>query len=620
MIPDSVIDEIRSRADIVAVIGEHVQLRKAGQSYKGLCPFHGEKTPSFNVVPAKGFFYCFGCRKRGDVFTFVMELQGKSFTEAAEQLAARCGIQIAREEENPELRRARGERIAMQELNKLATAFFREILADPKRGAPGRAYLDKRGVDAATRDRFQLGYAPGDWHALVDHLKAKRADLEIAARLGLVAPQPRAGGHYDRYRERLVCPVIVPGGDVAGFSARVVEGVPGLGEKPDRDPPPKYFNSPESAVYKKSKLLYGLAQAREAMAQGPRRAVLVEGNFDVISMHQAGFTEVVAPLGTALTAEQIDLLRRLTERVVLFYDGDRAGYAATLNALQLCADADLEVRVVQLERGLDPDSAVRTGGAERVRTLLDRARDGIEFFAFEVWARAKGNPAALGRALDDAARLLAKVRNPTHRELLLGQLATALEVDRKVIDAALHRAVRAAATRPTAPPSADHRHPNAPGAPGHETTRATPQVGAPPPTDELELLALLTDHPDLVSTAEADKAFSLLTDARLRDICSAARAGTSLVELTTSPDSGLPAASATLVLSGKYAAETDPASRLAAMAANLHRRGVQAGPGRKGATMADYQARLAEAQRKGDHELARQLVSEIVSTRNKKVD
>jgi DNA primase len=594
MIPDAVIDEIRSRVDIVAVIGEHVQLRKAGRTWKGLCPFHGEKTPSFNVIPDKGFFHCFGCRKNGDAFTFVMELLGRSFTEAAEQLAARVGIQIEQQEESPEVRKARSERTSMLDLNKVATAFFREVLADPRRGAPGRAYLETRGVDAAITERFQLGYAPAEWRALADHLAAKRCDLELAVKLGLVAPQPRSGGYYDRYRERLVCPVVVPGGDVHGFSARVIDGVPGLSAQNDRDPPPKYFNSPESVVYKKSRLLYGLAQAREAMAS-KKRAVLVEGNFDVITMHQAGFTEVVAPLGTAITGEQIDLLRRLTEDVILLYDGDRAGYAATLHALKLCYAAEVPVKVIHLEQGLDPDSLIRTGGAEKAQLLIDRAREGFEFFATEVWSLARNNAAAMGRALDDAMQIVAKVGNPTHRELVLGKLVQALGLDRKHIDAALHRA-RQAAPRQNPDPRA--------------TPTSPPRT--PPPTEELEVIALLADHPDLVSTSEADKAFSLLTDGRLRDICSAARAGQSLVDLTTSPTSGLPESSATLVLSGKYAAETDPRARLAAMAANLHHR-------TEAAAMTERQARMADAYRKGDLELARQLASEIVSVR-KKVD
>src|SRR5258706_4486146 len=228
MIADEIITEIRSRADIVAVIGQHVQLKKAGRSWKGLCPFHGEKTPSFNVMPDKGFYHCFGCQKHGDVFTFVMEIEGKSFVKAAEQLGARFGIAVPRIDESPELKRARGERVAMLDINKLATQFFREVLADPKRGEAGRAYLEKRGVGEAITEKFQLGYAPADWHALADYLKAKHADLEIAAKLGLIAKQPRAGGYYDGHPHRLRCPGGVPGGEVAGFSPR------GTGPPPPR--------------------------------------------------------------------------------------------------------------------------------------------------------------------------------------------------------------------------------------------------------------------------------------------------------------------------------------------------------------------------------------------------
>ena len=193
MISDDHKNQIRDATDIVAVIGQHVQLRKAGRSWKGLCPFHGEKTPSFNVTPERQSFICFGCGKKGDVFTFVMEMEGKSFVEAAEQLAQRAGIELPKIEESPELRRARGERAAMLSINKVATAFFRDVLADPVRGEIGRAYLAKRGVQQPITDKFQLGYAPAEWSALADHLKAQHVDLELAVKLGLIAPRPRRG-------------------------------------------------------------------------------------------------------------------------------------------------------------------------------------------------------------------------------------------------------------------------------------------------------------------------------------------------------------------------------------------------------------------------------------------
>ncbi|HEX8113712.1 MAG TPA: DNA primase [Kofleriaceae bacterium] len=643
MIPDDVIAQIRDAADIVAVIGEHVQLRRAGTSFKGLCPFHGERTPSFNVVPAKQFFHCFGCQKHGDVFTFVMELEGKSFVEAAEQLAGRFGIVIPRVEEPPELQRARVERLRMLEINKLAAAFYRELLLDPKRGEPGRAYLARRGVTAETAERFQLGYAPAEWGALADHLKARRADLELAVKLGLIAHRPRTSGFYDRNRDRLVCPVLVPGGDIVGFSSRLV-GAPTPG--PDGSEPPKYINSPESAVYKKGKLLFGLAQARDAM-HTRKRAVLVEGNFDVISLHQAGFTEVVAPLGTALTTEQIQVLKRLAERVVLLYDGDRAGYKATMHALQMCVEADVEVLVASrpgharsggagiLSGGVDPDSLIASGGAELLREAVDRAQGGIEFFAFEVWGKARASADARARALEDAARLVGKIANPIKRDLIVGTLATAMDVDVGVVRAALARAGNphhaqghrssgpsmgpsmgpssgpggSGAAGPSGPGAGSARapapHPNAPSPQREAATSATGGPVAPPPTEELELITLLADHPALIATAEADKAFWLLTDARLRDMYSRAREGQSFLELAPVQ---LPPPLAKHVLSGKYALAKDPASSLAAMTRNLEAR-------KAGVGLANLKNSLVDARRRGDHDLARMLALRAVAER-----
>jgi DNA primase len=625
MIPDDVIAQIRDAADIVAVINERVPLKRAGNSWKGLCPFHGEKTPSFNVVPAKQFFHCFGCQKHGDVFSFLMELEGRSFVEVAEQLAGRFGIVVPRIEESPELRRARTERLSMLELNRLATAFYREVLLDPKRGEPGRAYLARRGVTAETAERFQLGYAPAEWSSLADHLKAQRADIDTALRLGLIAHRPRAGGHYDRNRERLVCPVIVPGGDVVGFSSRLVSApVPG----PDGSEPPKYINSPESAVYKKGKLLFGLAQARDAM-QARKRVVLVEGNFDVITLHQAGFTEVVAPLGTALTPEQINVLKRLAERIVLLYDGDRAGYKATMHALQQCIEADAEVLVASrpgharsggagmLSDGADPDSLVASGGGELLREAIDRALGGIEFFAFEVWSKAPTtNQGARARALEDAVRLVGKIANPIKRDLIVGTLATALEVDEKVVAAALarggnpssahHRPASGAGSGPARGPGSGPAHGAGPSpaphpnAPTQQQEAAAPATGtqvAPPPTEELELVALLADHPALIATAEADKAFWLLTDALLRDMYSRARGGQSFLELAPVE---LPPSLAKQVLSGKYASAKDPTASLAEATRNLEVR-------KERLARFELTRHLANAKRRGDHDLARQL-------------
>jgi DNA primase len=645
MIADEIINEIRARADIVAVIGQHVQLKKAGRNWKGLCPFHGEKTPSFNVSPDKGFFHCFGCQKHGDVFTFVMELEGKSFVEAAEQLGARFGIAVPKVDESPELRRARGERVAMLDINKHATAFFREVLADPQRGESGRAYLAKRGVSDAIADKFQLGYAPDDWNALVDYLKSKHVDMELAMKLSLVRPRTRAGGYFAFYRDRLVCPVIVPGGDIAGFSARVI-GKPPPG--PDGSEPPKYINSPESPVYKKSRLLFGLAQAREGMQQNGR-AVLVEGNFDVITLHQAGFNEVVAPLGTALTLEQVQTLKRLTDKVVLVYDGDKAGYKATMHALQTCVEADVEVLVARkpgdgrsggsgpLRDGEDPDSLVASGGAATLKLAIDRALGGIEFFCAEVWGKARGNTDARSRALEELARLVARIESPLKRDFVIDTFAKSLDMEFEVVRAAVARAAsRAGQARPGAPrqdrPQSGFRdsHPNAPGRDDDGGANPAPsQASAPtkaamPLTEEVEVIQLLADHPSLIASPEADKAFWLLTDETLRAMYSAARDGQSFLELAPVQ---LPSPIAKAVLSGKYSDHKDPRAALAAMVANLEvRKGKLESAGlqkRLAATkhvttdreLARLEAQLAVARAKGDRELAERLAGEISSNR-----
>ncbi len=595
LIPDDVIAEIRTRADIVAVIGQHVQLKRAGRNWKGLCPFHGEKSPSFNVSPDKGFFYCFGCHKKGDVFTFVMEYQGKSFHETAEVLAAQCGVTIPEVQASPEAMRARGERTQLLEVNKLASQFFRDTLAGPA-GAPGRAYLAKRGTSDAMRDRFQLGYAPADWHALADFLNSKRVDMELAVKLGLVARQPRAGGFYDRFRERLVCPVVLPGGEIAGFSARLVATEPASGK--DGQTAAKYINSPESPVYKKSKLLYGLAPAREAMG-AKKRAVLVEGNFDVISMHQAGFVETVAPLGTALTAEQVELLRRMAPEVVLFYDGDRAGRVATRSALELCLAADVPVRVAWRSRGddakldgQDPDTLLKEGRVD-VEDMIKNARDGLEAYTYALIDAAKGAVNARTQILDHIAKLAQRVAEPLKRDVIAGTLAMALDLDQGVV----RNAIRAAGGRSGPERSGVGPDPAIP-----RSVAGTGAGAAPPPTHEVDLLALLADHPSLLATADANGVFSLLTDERLRDMYSAALRGGSLMDLAPSH---LPASSTKTFLEGRYASASDPERQLLQQIANL--RIVQ-----HASRGAELDRQLGEARRRGDQHQARLLVDQLL--------
>ena len=503
LIPDDVIGEIRQRADIVAVIGQHVQLRKAGRNHKGLCPFHGEKTPSFNVNPDKGFFYCFGCQKKGDVFTFVMEYEGKSFTEAAEQLARLAGVTLPEPAAiDPAERRAiaeqRSEKAQLFRINQIAAEFFRARLLAPA-GAAARAYLAERGVSDEIAARFQLGYAPDEWGALADHLAAEKVPARLAEMVGLIAPRQRASGHYDRFRHRLVCPVIQASGEVVGFSARTLPNAVVTAPKDGAaEAPAKYINSPESPIYKKSKLLYGVQQARDSIRQ-KGRIVLVEGNFDVISLHQAGVTETMAPLGTALTEDQVDLMRRLTDKVVLIYDGDKAGRAATLKALRLLLAAGLDVGIVELPLGEDPDSIARKGG--KLAALFERARPAIGYFISHVWGAPGQSAAEYSHAVHEAASVLPAVKDELGRRHIIDQFAAQLGVPFERLRTDLRAAYRG---QEVAAPAAKPQDPT--------------QPKGLPPTDEMDLLAYLAEFPELVEVAERLDVLSLLTDSRLRDM------------------------------------------------------------------------------------------------------
>ena len=582
MIPEDVIGEIRSRADIVAVIGQHVQLRKAGQSHKGLCPFHAEKSPSFNVNGAKGFFYCFGCQKKGDVFTFVMEYEGKSFSEAAESLARLTGVTLPERVDDPAARRAaveaRSEKAQLFRVNQLAAEFFRERLAGAS-GAAGRAYLAERGVSDEVASRFQLGYAPDEWGALAEFLLQKKVPARLAESLGLIAPRQRAGGHYDRFRHRLVCPVMMTAGEVVGFSARQLPGAQVTASNSGGDPPAKYINSPESAIYKKSKLLYGLYQARDGMRQAGR-AVLVEGNFDVISLHQAGIGETVAPLGTALTEEQAELLRRLAGKVVLLYDGDKAGRAATLKALRVLIAGGVDVAIVALPAGEDPDSLARTRGPDGLAALFARPRPAVEYFIDHVWSTTDRSSAAYAAAMREAAALLPAVKDELRRRHLVDHLAGALGVPVERARADLRAAYRGQA--PSEGPA---------GEPAKSVNSA--QL---PLTEEMDLLAYLAEFPDLLPVAEELDVLSLLTDTRLRDMYSAASGGRPI--WSSSPE--ISPEIAAHVLSGAKRAAAHPERALRDAVAGLRKR-------REKETRQRLLRQLEQAERRRDDDLTREL-------------
>ena len=361
-----VLREIRARIDIAELIGTYVPLKKRGNDLVGLCPFHAEKTPSFHVHPDQGFFKCFGCGTGGDAITFLQKAENVAFADAVRVLAAKAGVEL--EPENPRAARSRSEREAIYEANRIAAAYFARMLAD-ERGAVARAYCARRGFSEATIERFNLGYAPDSWSGLVTELERNGLDLPIAAKAGLVKAGQR--GYYDFYRNRLMVPTHSTTGEVIAFGGRAI----GDGE-------PKYLNTSTTPVYTKGHHLYALNLARKA-AQPDRTLIVVEGYLDCIALHQAGFENTVAALGTSFTSEQAVELRKYADYVFLCFDGDAAGNAAATKAIDVASKeiehAGSSVRIVLLPPGDDPDTFVRNRGAEALRALLDAAKPALQF-------------------------------------------------------------------------------------------------------------------------------------------------------------------------------------------------------------------------------------------------
>jgi DNA primase catalytic core len=362
----STLHEIRDRVDIASFIGQYVPLRKRGNDLVGLCPFHAEKTPSFHVHPDRGFFKCFGCGAGGDVITFVQKLENAGFGDAVRMLASKAGIEL--QPESPGESRARNEREAIYEANRVAAAFFARMLASDA-GAEARAYCSRRGFSAQTIERFGLGYAPDSWGSLAAELERNGFDLAIAARAGLVKAGQR--GYYDFYRDRLMIPTYSTTGEVIAFGGRALGG----GE-------PKYLNTSTTPVHTKGRHLFALNLARKA-AQSDRTIIVVEGYLDCIALHQAGFENAVAALGTSFTPEQAAELRKYADYVFLCFDGDAAGSAAATKAVDVASKAiehtGSAVRIALLPPGEDPDSFVRSQGADAFRRLLEGAKPAIQF-------------------------------------------------------------------------------------------------------------------------------------------------------------------------------------------------------------------------------------------------
>lgn len=385
MISQETIALVRERTDILAIIQEAVpSLKRRGRSFVGLCPFHKEKTGSFHVNPDRGFFHCFGCKEAGTAIDFLIKHEGYTFPEAVRALAERAGIEIIESKDSTQFTESDRQKKARDELyavNALAATYWEEQLRKHEHKSFALEELEKRGLspekDGEVLQAFRIGYAPSGWDGLTNFLKAQGVSPTAAETVGLLVPRSSGSGYYDRFRHRLMFAVMDPQGRVVAFSGRVLKDLPGDTAPKDAGPPPKYINSPESPIYTKGQMLFGIHQARHQIRQAAT-AVLVEGNFDVVSLHARKIDNVVGILGTAFTAEQAKLLRRFAPNVVFLLDGDHAGKKAVRLSRDAIRTAQMTARVATLPEGMDPDELSRTKGADAVTNLVKSARGYLE--------------------------------------------------------------------------------------------------------------------------------------------------------------------------------------------------------------------------------------------------
>jgi len=430
-ISDEDIERVRSAVDIVEVIGGYLPLKRSGRSFKALCPFHSEKTPSFHVFPESQLFKCFGCGKAGTVFSFLMAQDRMEFHEAVRAMAERVGLTLR--EEGGEGDRGSGERDALIAALRAAMYHFRGTL-NSGAGEKARDYLTGRGIGPALVDRFLLGYAPGEWDGLLKALRGQFPE-PLLEKAGLVALSQK-GSRYDRFRDRILFPIADVRGRVVGFGGRAMPGAP--------DDTPKYVNSPETPVYRKGQILYGLHLAREENLQ-ELGVVIVEGYTDVILLHGAGVTNACAACGTALTPEHVRLLKRYTNRIHLVFDGDAAGVRAMDRGLELLAGEDVDLSLVVLPGDEDPADFVGRCGADAFREALRGGRDLCDFkLAVVAGKEDLSTPGGMARAADEMLALVRKVRHPVRRGEYLRRTAEGLRTSEEALRARLSQQERPA--------------------------------------------------------------------------------------------------------------------------------------------------------------------------------
>lgn len=507
IIPDDKIDEVRAANSILDVVSQYVSLKKAGRNHIGLCPFHSEKTPSFTVNEDKEIFHCFGCGSGGNVFSFLMKVEGRSFPEVVRDLAAKSGIELPEKDDpgtyNAGAAKEDSEKGELKSLCDDAATLYHKLLMRSSEGESARAYLKGRGLDAEVAGKWRIGYGGKGWSAFTDTLN-KEDSLELSEKAGLLI-KGKKDSHYDRFRKRLIFPISDLGGNVVAFGGRILEGEG-----------PKYVNSPESPVYVKGNILYGLNISRSDIREAGE-AIVVEGYMDLLALHSSGIKNVVAALGTALTTSQALLLKRFSSKAVLLFDADSAGLKAAERGLEVLIDCGVSPFVLTLPEGEDPDSFVRNNGAE---ALIARIKDASPAIDFVIDERLKGgdikSPSAEAALIRHVAGLIHRIKDPIERKLTMTRVAKRLSVSEDLI---------AQAARSNKRPTADRdkgrqiERPAEPGKPAQSSQSARPVgPGKPSGTRIVEemLLALMIEYREILEEALDKEVIAKFTDPDLR--------------------------------------------------------------------------------------------------------
>ncbi|TYP54963.1 DNA primase [Thermosediminibacter litoriperuensis] len=431
---EELIREVQNRADIVEIVSDYVSLKRSGENYVGLCPFHSEKTPSFTINPKKQLFYCFGCGAGGNIFSFLMKKENWTFPEALRWLAERVGVRLPEEGTWGKVSEAFKLKREILEINKLAAEFFHHNLINTAEGKRAREYLANRGIISETVEKFFLGYALPCWDGLIRFMRSKGVGDDALLKAGLIIPRRDGKGYYDRFRDRVIFPIKDITGGTVGFGGRILD----KGE-------PKYLNSPETAVFTKREQLYGLPVV---IKKGGASIILVEGYMDCISLHQNGFTQTVASLGTSLTEQQAKILKRYSEEVIIAYDADTAGQSATLRGIEILVKEGLKVRVLSLPEGKDPDEFIRTRGKDAFAEQLSSALDFVDY-KLDLAGRGLDLRTRDGKIkfIKKAVSVIAGIESRVERELYVQKLSEELSIPRQ----ALHEEINKTINKTTLP-------------------------------------------------------------------------------------------------------------------------------------------------------------------------